>query len=708
MSSENLTNIKKDILWRVYLVYFFVLAFALLIIGKIIYIQVKEGPELRALAQTQEIKVFSINANRGNILDDEGNLLATSIPVFEVRMDVASPNIPDDLFYKNVDELAAGLATVIGGKTRQQYKNILIKNRKRGRRYVWLGSKITYDQLKKIRKLPILNRGKNAGGLIVKQTPRRELPFRELAARTLGFESGNKKYRVGLEGAYTDVLSGTDGQQVRRRINHGDWVPVYDENDVEPRDGLDLQTTINVNIQDIAENALLRQLLINQAYQGCAVVMEVKTGDIKAIANLTYDSTDGKYKESYNYAIGASIEPGSTFKLPNILVALEKGKVKLTDSVFTGQGYAVIHGIGVQDVHRIGNGRITVRDVFEHSSNVGMATVITRAFDDNPKAYTDGLYDMGLNRPLGLELSGEGKPLIKNPDEKDWWGTTLTVMAFGYEVRQTPLQTLTFYNAIANNGKMVKPRLVKAVRMGDSFKELFKTEVINSQIVPPKIVKTGQSLLEGVVTRGTARKAFKDCCYPVAGKTGTAKIAEGGKYGRNYNASFVGYFPADHPVYSCIVSINKPTAGKYYGGSVAAPAFREISDKIYATSLALNFSRDTVNNGSSAPLSKKPVAYNDLKNIYTALRVKTTDYTYKEPWVRAVEEDKNLVIEPAGFKKGVVPDVRGMKAKDAIFLLENKGLETHISGRGFVRTQSVKPGTALTKGRVINLQLSMY
>ncbi|NOX86979.1 MAG: transpeptidase family protein [Chlorobi bacterium] len=710
MSSIKLINIKKDILWRVYLVYFFVLLFALLIVGKIIYIQVKEGDELRALAKTQELKVFTIDANRGNILDDKGNLLATSVPVFEIRMDVASPNIPDALFNQNVDALAAGLARVIGQKTRQQYKAILVKNRKKGRRYVWLGSKVTYDQLKELRKLPVFNRGRNAGGLIVNQTPRRELPFKELAARTIGFESGNKKYLVGLEGAYSDILSGKNGQQVKRRINHGDWVPVYDENDVEPRDGLDLQTTIDINIQDIAENALLRQLLNHKAFQGCAVVMEVKTGKIKAIANLTYDSTDGKYKESYNYAIGASIEPGSTFKLPNILVAIEKGNVKLTDSVITGVGFEVIHGVPVQDVHKIKTGRITVRDVFEHSSNVGMAKIITRTFAEKPKIYTDALYEMGLNRPLGIDIKGEGRPLIKSPEDKDWWGTTLTVMAYGYEIRQTPLQTLTFYNAIANDGKMVKPRFVEAIKVGDEVKERFETEVINPQVVSPETVKIGQSLLEGVVSEGTAKNSFKNCGYKVAGKTGTAKIASGGKYRRDYNATFVGYFPADDPKYSCIVSINRPTNGKYYGGSVAAPAFREISDKLYATTIALHVNNQLAEVDVPPPMPEDPVAYDDLQDIYAELNIKAADLITTENWAVANNEEGQVIIEPADdqFKRNVVPDVRGMKAKDAVFLLENKGLKTRISGRGFVRSQSVRPGTPLTKGRVIKLQLAVY
>jgi len=703
------TEIKKDILWRVYLVYFGILLFGIAIVVKIFFIQIKEGAELIALAKTQELKAFNLEANRGNILASDGSLLATSVPVFEVRMDVASPNISDKLFLDNVDELAAGLSNILKTKSKREFKTYLIKNRQKGKRYVLLGRKVQYDQLKQIRELPILNKGRFSGGLITVQTPKRVFPFNELAARTIGYENKSEKYFVGIEGAYSGVLTGKDGKQVRRRINHGDWVPIHDENEVEPVDGEDIVTTIDINIQDIAENALLGQLLENKAFQGCAVVMETKTGYIKAIANLRYDSTDGKYKETYNYAVGESIEPGSTFKMANMIAALEDNKFKLTDSVITGVGFDVINGIQVQDVHKIGTGRVTVRDVFEHSSNVGMAKIITKAYDNEPSKYVDHLYDMSLNKVLGLKIKGEGKPLIKHPGtSNDWWGTTLTVMSFGYEVRQTPLQTLTYYNAIANNGKMVKPVFVTEVRTGDVVKERFGTEVINNKIASQATIDSIKSLLEGVVIRGTARRPFFGTPYKVAGKTGTAKIASQGKYRRNYNASFVGYFPADNPKYSCIVSINKPTEGGYYGGSVAAPAFREIADKVYSTSLVLDLDYETHFDVAEKPRQTHPSNYKDLKEIYAALNIKTVDYLNNDSWAIASSNNDSIEMQSVEFPSKVVPNVRGMKAKDAVYLLENLGLKTNLTGRGAVQSQSLKAGSVLEEGKTINLQLSVH
>jgi len=332
--------------------YFLILAFGFMIIGKILYIQIKDGDRLKKIAESQEIAEITLEASRGNILAADGSLLATSVPVFEVRMDVASPYINDQLFYDKVDSIAAGLANIVGRRSKSKYKSKLISSRKKGNRYVLLGRKITYAQLKKIRQLPILRKGKYQGGLITIQTTRRQLPFDNLAERTIGFERKSEDLFVGLEGAYSEKLTGKNGKQIVRRINNGDLIPIHDENEVEPKDGLDIVSTIDVNIQDIAENALLRQLLNHKAFQGCAVVMEVETGYVRAIANLRYDSTDGKYKETYNYAIGESIEPGSTFKLPNIIAALEDGNIKLTDSVITNEGFGVIHGLKVQDVKK--------------------------------------------------------------------------------------------------------------------------------------------------------------------------------------------------------------------------------------------------------------------------------------------------------------------------------------------------------------------
>lgn len=704
-----MTDVKRDILWRVYLVYFSIFAFGLMIIGKIMFIQFKEGDRLKAIAESQEIVELTLEANRGNILAADGSLLATSVPVFEVRMDVASPYIDDKLFYAKVDSIAAGLNKILGKRSTSYYKNYLIKARKKRNRYSLIGRKVTYSQLKKIRKLPILNRGKYKGGLITIQTTRREKPFNELAARTIGYEIPKENLFIGLEGAYSEVLTGKNGKQIVRKINNGDLVPIHDENQVEPKDGLDVVSTIDVNIQDIAENALLRQLLNHKAFQGCAVVMEVATGYVRAIANLRYDSTDEKYKETYNYAVGASIEPGSTFKLPNIMTALEYGNIKLTDSVITGEGFAVVHGMGVQDVKKMGNGRVTVRKVFESSSNVGMALVMNRAFENEPSKYIDHLYAMSLNKPLGVEISGEGKPVLKHPsDRANWYGTTLTALSFGYELQITPLQTLTFYNAVANNGKMVKPLFVTEIKDGVAIQKVFEPQIINEKIASDETIKQAKSLLEGAVTRGTGKYVFKNTPYNIAGKTGTAKISEGGQYHKIYNASFVGYFPADNPKYSCIVVINKPTNGKYYGGSVAAPAFKEISDKLYSTLLVFDQEKVTDTSSPYKPEHDSPANYNDLKTVYTELGIKTDDYLHEEAWSVVLKNENKLEFESAEFAESKVPNVKGMSAKDAVYLLESLGLQANISGRGKVKRQSIKAGSALKSGQKINLQLAVY
>lgn len=701
---------KKDILWRVYLLYFAVLLFAVGIIAKMFYIQLKEGSHWVEKAETQEIREFSLEASRGNILDSKGNLLATSIPIFEIRFDAASPLISDQLFYDKVDSLADGISRIFGERTKGSVRKGLIKARKSGNRYYRIQRRATYSELKQIRELPIFRLGKYKGGLITTRKTKRERPYRELAARTIGYEIKDQDLHVGIEGAYSDYLTGKPGKQLRRRINHGDWIPLYDENEVEPQNGLDIVTTIDVNIQDVTENALLRQLLNHEAFQGCAVVMEVETGAIKAIANLRYDSTDQKYKETYNYAIGESIEPGSTFKLASILAVLDDGKAKLTDSLVTGQGYKVYYSRTVRDVHKIGNGRITVRDAFEQSSNVGLSIIITKAYKDNPSAFIDKLYSMSLNKPLGLQIQGEGIPYIKHPsNKKTWYGTSLPWISYGYEIQITPLQTLTLYNAVANNGRMVKPRFLSQIRRDGVLVEEFDTEVINEQIVSDKTIAKAKSLLEGVVERGTGKYAFRNTPYKVAGKTGTAQISVGGAYNKtNYNASFVGYFPADKPKYSCIVVVNNPSSGKYYGGSVAAPAFKEISDKIYATYLALEMSSDTLNKVVEIEQPATVYWHNDIKKVYDFIGINTQDYIHQDEWATTSIEGGLATIDAAIINKEFVPDVRSMKARDAVFMLENMGMKVSLFGKGTVKSQSVRPGTKLTDGREIKLMLSTY
>ena len=690
--------------------YFGMLVFGIAIIGKVIYIQVKEGDELRSKAQTQELKVFNLEANRGNILDSKGDLLATSVPIFEVRFDVSSPYINDDLFRQKIDSISYGLAKILN-KSQYKVKTSLTKARNKGNRYFLIKRNVTYDQLKQIRQLPIFRNGKYKGGLITIQKTRRAKPYNELAARTIGYINKKENLFVGLEGAYTNILTGTDGKLVMRRINHGDWIPVHDENEIEPRDGLDIVSTININIQDVTEHALLRQLLNNKAFQGCAIVMEVETGHIVAIANLRYDNTDKKYKETYNYAIGESIEPGSTFKLASILAALEDNKTKLTDSLFTGEGYTTYYHRAMRDVHKIGNGRITVRDAFEQSSNVGISRLIFESYKEHPEEFINRLYAMSLNQKLGIELKGEGIPRIKHPSKKEtWYGTSLPWISIGYELTITPLQTLTYYNAIANNGKMVKPMFVSEIREGGSVIEKFNTEVINNNIVSQSTVDSAKSLLEGVVERGTARRAFKNSPYKVAGKTGTAQIAVNGKYNKtNYNASFVGYFPADKPAYSAIVVINNPSAGKYYGGSVAAPVFKEIADNLYSTSIAIENNNGSTIDSLIIPVPNKPVWTNDIKSIYANLKI---DDDIRFPvtgnWIKANTDESDLIFDEVTFKQNVVPNVLGMKAKDAVYLLENSGLQTTIKGRGKVKRQSIRAGKTIKENQSIVLQLATY
>ena len=704
---EIMKDIKRDILWRIYLTYFSVLIFAILIIVKLVLIQIYEGDELMLKAEKYEMKYFSIDATRGNICADDGSLLATSIPIFEIRMDVASPLISDDIFNKNIDSLALCLSKLFKDKSKSEYKRYLRKARKKNR-YLLLKRVATYSELKKLKKFPIFRLGKYRGGLIVHQKTRRKLPYSILAKRTIGFENKNKekKYFVGIEGAYSDILQGKKGKQLRRRISNGDWKPIHNEAEIKPKRGKDIITSLNVNIQDVAENALMRHLEHHKAFQGCAILMEVETGFIKAIANLQYDSSDKKYKEIYNYAIHHSVEPGSTFKLASMLVALEDDKVNLTDTLDTGDGWKVYFNRTMKDVHKIRNGKITCREAFQFSSNVGISTIIFDAYKNNPEKFIGKLYDISLNKPLGIEIAGESNPVIKHPDDRRYWyGTSLPWMSIGYELSLTPLQILNFYNTIANDGKMMKPLFVKEIQQGGKTLEVFEPIVINKSICSSSTIDTLQSLLEGVVELGTAKR-LKNSVYKIAGKTGTAQIANRnqGYDKKNYNSTFVGYFPAESPQYSCIVIISKPTAGYYYGSSVAAPVFKEIADKVYASSLNIHQRNDKEEIEFSAPLVKVgnhedlQIFYNDLGFVFDSLNS-------TNEWVVSSFENEKVKLETKNIKAETVPNVKGMSARDAIFILESIGLNPKIKGKGIVKNQSIKAGTKVTKGREIILNL---
>ncbi len=701
-------DIKKDILWRVYLVYLGIFLLGLAIIGKAAYIQFAEGHDLIAISEKQEIRLFDLEANRGNIYDAGGNLLATSVPIFEIRMDAANTNIADKYFNDNINALAEKLSDLFGDRSKYQYKKGISDARKKGNRYYLIKRKVSYEDLKRLRTFPIFDRGRFRGGLIINQHTRREMPFDELAMRTIGYENKEQDLFVGLEGAYNDVLEGTDGKQIMRRVSNNEWIPDYSKETLEPSDGLDIITTIEINLQDVAENALHQHMIQHQAFQGCAILMEVSTGHIKAIANLRLNEKTGTYEESFNYAIAEGIEPGSTFKLPTMVCLLEDDKVRLSDTIDIGDGWSVYHGSTMRDVKGIRNGRITVREAFEKSSNVGISQLAVAAYKDDPAAYVNRLYSMSLNKKLGLEIQGEGKPLIKHPDSTDyyWSGISLPWISIGYELQITPMQTLAFYNAIANNGVMVKPMFVKEIQQAGRTIETFETEVINSSICSQSTIDSARSLLEGVVERGTA-KLLQNKHYKVAGKTGTAQIAnENQGYKKKlYNASFVGYFPADNPKYSCIVVVNNPAQGKYYGGSVAAPVFKEIADKVYATHLDIYQETEEEINETRLP----PVMYGyheDINWLCRDLDIPLSATSDIAEWVVNFREDDGIRFAPRMIREKLVPNVKGMSAKDAVFILEQLGMKASLDGHGKVRSQSVQAGSRIDNGQEIILRLS--
>lgn len=700
-------NGKNDLMWRMYVIYFCICIFSLSILAKVGHIQFVEGQELRDKAENLTTGYKKIEAVRGNIYADDGSLLATSIPIYEVRMDVNTDALTDDVFNQNIDSLAYCLSKLFKDRTKNEYKNDLIKARETGERYHLIQRKVKYTELKELKSFPIFRRGKFKGGLIFEQKNKRKKPFRLLAARTIGYDREGIK-PVGLEGAYKDYLAGVQGKRMMKKISGGVWMPISDNNEIEPRDGSDIYTSIDINIQDVAENALLKQLTIQEADHGCVVLMEVNTGEIKAIANLKR-TEDGSYYEGYNYAIGEATEPGSTFKLATLIALLEDGYAKLEDLIDTEGGKKRYYDRTMYDTHDYG--KITLKESFELSSNIAFAKTTEASYSDNPQQFIDRLNYLLLNKPLGIEIAGEGVPKIKNTNDPSWSGITLPWMAHGYEILLTPLQILTFYNAIANDGKMVKPKFVKKIKDRDRVLKELPTVVLKEQICSEQTIKQVKSALEGVVENGTAAN-LKAAAYQIAGKTGTAQIAND-KYGYKYEskvshqASFVGYFPADNPKYSCIVVVNAPSRNVYTGNLVAGPIFKEVADKIYANSLEIHGELEKQPHlaTSAIPYSKSG-NYHDLSQVFKVLNVKT-ETTVQNPSIVYTQTLDTLVkMKPSKITPNLVPKVVGMGLQDAIFLLENRGLRVLFEGKGTVKSQSIPNGSRITKGAVIKLELS--
>ncbi len=697
--------LRDEIVWRSGIIYITIIVVALAILGRVVYIQFVEGEKWAEMGEGYIYKTDDVPANRGDILAEDGRVLASSVPYYNIYIDTRSSGMEARVWAEGIDGLAEGLSRIVGLKSASSWKNDLTRARANGDRYYLIKRKVSHGDLKELRTLPIFREGRYKGGMIAELENRRILPHMILASRTIGsLNKGVSGNVVGLEGAYDSDLTGTNGSVLKQRLTGGAWMPVNDANSVEPRDGNDILTTIDIDLQDVAESALFMQLKRHGAHHGSAVLMEVKTGDIKAIANLEI-GRDGEYYESYNYAIGESTEPGSTFKLASFIVALEDGVISLDDSIDTGNGEVKYYDKIIRDSHRGGYGTITAREVFEKSSNVGTAKVVYDNYKDHPGDFVDRLYRMGLNEKVGIEIKGEGSPLIRYPGDKFWSGISLPMMSHGYEVQMTPLQILTFYNAVANDGKMMRPRIVKEVSYHGDVIEAFEPEVLRSSICSRSTIKMIKELLEGVVNEGTATN-LKNETYRIAGKTGTAQIAND-KYGYkqdgkvSYQASFVGYFPADNPVYSCIVVVNAPTNSIYYGNLVAGPVFKEIADKVYAT----GFYKEFEDPGKREyPLILKGYA-RDTYTVLAHLGISGTGGNIESEWLNPVRRPDTILIKEQTFIENLVPDATGMGIRDALFILENTGLKVKVNGRGRVIRQSIMPGTRIKSGDVIELEL---
>lgn len=705
--------LKKDIVWRVGVIYIVMLAFAVLIIGKIFYLQWIEGGKWKEKAQSLTLKDITVESNRGDILASDGRMLASSVPYYEIRMDTRSTGMDKKLFDSKIDSLSSQLSQLFRDKSSAQYKSELMKARKNGERFHLIRRRVNYNQLKKLKSFPIFRLGQYKGGLIVLQTNMRIQPHVSLASRTIGYTTQDEgSTGVGIEGAFDKELKGIEGVRLMQRLNGNVWMPVNDGNEIEPKDGMDVVTTIDVNIQDVAESALLRQLTKQEAHHGTAVLMEVSTGKIKAIVNLERNDK-GQYRELYNYAIGESRAPGSTFKLASMIALLEDGYVDLDDTVNTGNGQVMYYDKKITDTKEGGHGLLNVQEIFEVSSNVGISKLVTNFYTGKEQKFINRLYEMNLNNRLGIPIPGEGKPEIKYPGDKLWSGVTLPQMSIGYEVRLTPLQTLTLYNAVANNGKMVKPRFVEGLMYHGDWVKTFDTEVLKQSICSRSTLKKLQIMLKGVVERGTARNLRNDN-YKIAGKTGTAQIAnkESGfrdKSRLSYQASFVGYFPADNPKYSCIVVVNAPSRNVYYGNLVAGPVFKEIADKVYATNFEMHEGLYAVTDDDEAEVKipyTKSSYKSELKIALQELGMRVNDDDVSSDWVSTTKLDSCVKLSNRIIKENLMPNVKGMGVKDALFILENKDLVVELKGRGTILKQSITPGARISKGDLVVLEMS--
>lgn len=682
---------KKAIFIRVIMISSLVIVAAVAIFIQLIFVQVEFSDAIAF--NDPAVAMIDVPSPRGNIYDVNGNLLAISMPVYTIAIDATQPS--DTLFENNYLKLADGLSGIFSDVSSSEFSKKLRHARRDKKQYLKLRSGVRFSELQLVKTLPILKEGRYDGGFVYTQQTKRMQPFGHLCERTIGY--AREKSDVGIEKAYNHYLKGQDGKRLMQKINGGIWKPINNTQDVEPVVGSDVYSTIDIRIQDIAQTALLRSLEKYEAENGSVILMDVKTGAIRAMSSLERTS-EGKYAENFNYAIGAAYEPGSTFKLASLLVALEDGVVDTSHVVDTKNGAFKFYDRTMKDsnYHRGGHGKISVGKAFEVSSNIGIARTIVNHYKDDPQRFIDRLARLGVSDKLDFELIGEAEPWIKNTNDSTWSGVSLPWMAFGYEIKMSALQILALYNAVANGGELVRPRLVDKVKRAEKIIESNDIEVLNPSICSDKTIQILQNLLIGAVKKGTAQNIYSEK-YSSAGKTGTAKIALEGSYGSEYRASFAGYFPAENPKYSCMVVVSKPKKEiGFYGNIVAAPVFKELRDNLFAEEaieipeIVKTFDHDYI--GSSK----------DLNAIHHLLDYPKYQASQNERWLKS----DNKAFQTLEFSGDVMPNVKGMVAMDALYLLENMGLEVDLKGQGRVIKQSLKAGAKIKENQIIELILS--
>ena len=708
MQEKGQKNVKRSILARVRLVFFAGVLLAFAIAYRIIHIQYIDGDEWRAKSNSFSKK--EIKANRGNIYADDGSLLATSLPLYRLGFDPSVGRKEKklaEIFNKGVDSLALLLSQKFGTYSKEQYKDQLIDAHKGTKQFIYLsrGFSLTYRDQMELMKWPIFREGKNKGGVVFEKIYKRFHPFKELAFRSVGFVN-EKSSGAGLESSFNQMLTGMNGQATYQQLAGGISRPIFDGTEIRPVDGLDVYSTLNVNIQDVAEASLQKALTSYQAKFGCVVVMEVKTGEIKAIANL--GQRDGEYDENYNYAVAMNHYPGSTFKLASYMALFEEGKIKLNDTVNTGSGRYVIGKQVIKEAKDHAYGSLSIKDAFAKSSNVAVSKLVVKNFKTNPDKYIKYITNFGLSEPLNFHIHGAPKPFFRNPsDKKHWNDAALAKMSFGYECLITPMQTLAFYNAVANGGKMIQPILVKEVKNNDQVQNKFEPKVIREKICSDETLVAVREMLEAVVEnpKGTGHK-IQNPLYKIAGKTGTAhKFQDGHWIDNAYYTSFAGYFPADNPKYSVIVIIDSPKFG-LMAGDAAAPVFRDIADKIYAGDVEMHrmLAEKTAAEDIPGVAAGK---FEDLHEVCNRLGVSNynSDTIHPEWVLPGKKANRTIYWKTNRTELGIVPDVKGMPLRDALYLLENYGYRVRTSGRGRVRNQIPNASQNIKKGETVYLTL---